>query len=215
MSDSRETTLNESPVRRVAADEARLLPLAEVLAHRRHHHHQRRERVRRGRLPGLRLGGELARVAVECIRGGCEDARVRQRLAEGDLPVRVEIGLDAGGELGPRAPEHPLRQVVEIARLLEHPSVGELQVEGDGALGILGLARAGVDDDVVLGERGRAGHDAFHALVVRIALRPEILRLGEQRRDLVAMLAQEPRVVVVDARCELVVVLGEGAGSAP
>ena len=59
--------------RRVAADEARLLPLAEVLAHRRHHHHERRERVRRVGCQACALVVELAGVAVERVRSRRED----------------------------------------------------------------------------------------------------------------------------------------------
>ncbi len=182
MSESRETTLNASPSARAAEDEARDLPLTEVLAHRRHHHDDRGERVGCGRRPGPRGAVELARVEGE--RGGCglEDGRVREHLAELDLAVAVEIRLDALRHvLGARAPEHALGEVEEVARLAEHATVGELEVERHGARRILRRARAGVEDDVVDRERRRPGDDAFDALVVRVALDPERLRPGEDR----------------------------------
>ena len=117
MSERRETTLNASLLRLVAEHEARRLPLAEVLAHRRHHHDDGRERVGRRRLPGARRGVELAGVERECVRRRLEDGRVGERLAELDLAVAVEIRLDAlRGVLGTRAPEHALGEVEEVAR---------------------------------------------------------------------------------------------------
>ena len=79
--------------------------------------------------------------------------------------------------LGQRAPERALGEVEEVPGLLQHGAVRERQVERDGALGILCGARAGVEDDVVLGERRRPGDDPLDALVVRVALDPGRLHL--------------------------------------
>ena len=73
------------------------------------------------------------------------------------------------------------------------------------------MPRAGVEDDVVDRERRGARDNAFDLLVVRIATDPECLGLRELPRNRRAMLGQEPRVIVVDACSELVVVLGECA----
>jgi hypothetical protein len=76
-------------------------------------------------------------------------------------------------------------------------AVGELEVEWHRALRIFGRARAGVEDDVVLGERRRAGDDAFHPLVVGIALDPGPLHALEERDELVGALV--PQGLVVEA----------------
>ena len=84
-----------------------------------------------------------------------------------------------------RAPERALGQVEEVPGLLQHGAVRQGQVEGNGALGILGGARAGVDDDVVLGEGGRSGDDALGTLVGGVPLDPGRPHLREQRAHLV------------------------------
>ena len=57
---------------------------------------------------------------LEVARGGDVEVRVGQRLAELDLAVAVEVGLDAlGGELRLGAEDRGLDQVVEVAGLLE------------------------------------------------------------------------------------------------
>ncbi len=58
-------------------------------------------------------------LAAKSLRGGHEEVGVRQRLAELDLAVVVEVGLDALGRellLGP--PQRGLEQEEEVARLL-------------------------------------------------------------------------------------------------
>ena len=62
---------------------------------------------------------------------------VRDRLAERDLAVAVEVGLDARGlEVGVRAEQRRLGQEEEVARLLEHLAAGQLDVERHGVLGV-------------------------------------------------------------------------------
>ena len=149
------------------------------------------------------------RVALERLGRGRQDARVGQRLAELDRAVAVEVGLHLRGQIRAGAPEHALGEVEEVARLLEHAAVGQLQVERHRALRILFLARARVEDDVVLGERRRPGDDSLDLLVVRVGLDPALLRVREDARDVLAMLLEQARVVVVDALGEGVVLLCE------
>jgi hypothetical protein len=107
MSDSRETTLNESPVDaspRTKRDSFHWPKYSLIVGT------ITTSAVKASDGVGCQACAfveRLAGVAVEGIRGGCEDARIRQRLAERDLPVLVEIGLDAGGELRPRAQSIP------------------------------------------------------------------------------------------------------------
>ena len=154
---------------------------------------------------------ELARVEDERVGGRLERIRVRQHLAELHAPVPVEVALRAAEHCGQRPPEHPLGQVVEVAGLLEHLAVGELQVERHRARRILGRARAGVEDDVVDGERWRTGHDPLDTLVVRIALDPERLRPGEVGGDRGAVRPPEPVVVEAHALGATVVAVRGGA----
>ena len=112
--------------------------------------------------PLLGGGVELVRLALELLDRGEVEARVGQRLAEGDLAVAVEVGL--GRELRLGAVERALDQEEEVARLLERAPVLGLDRERDGGLGIRGVA-AGVDDHVVVGELGHPGDDALHLLV--------------------------------------------------
>ena len=152
MSERRETTLNDAELRPVAEDEARGLPLAEVLAHRRHHHDDGRERVGGRRPPGACGAIELRGVEDERVRRRLEGVRLGQHLAELAPAVAVEVGLRADVRRQ-RAPEHALGQVEEVARLPQHLAVRELQVEGHGARRVFLRARAGVEDHVVHGER--------------------------------------------------------------
>ena len=87
---------------------------------------------------------------------GLEELRVRKDLAELHCAVAVDVDRRAGAveRFRERAPERALGEVEEVPGLLQDGAVGQRQVEGDSALGILGCARAGVDDDVVLGEEG-------------------------------------------------------------
>ena len=67
----------------------------------------------------LRGGVELLGVLVEVARGGDVEVGVGQGLAELDLAVAVEVGLDAlGRELRLGAEERRLDQEVEVAGLL-------------------------------------------------------------------------------------------------
>ena len=101
MSCRREAATNAFSSAFVAGDEARVLPGLEVLRHRRGHHDERGEGVLRRRRPLARGGVELASsFCVEVARGGDVEVGVGHRLAEADLAVAVEVGLDAlGGEL--------------------------------------------------------------------------------------------------------------------
>ena len=162
MSESRETTLNASAFAAVAEHEARLLPLAEVLAHRRHHHDQRRERVGLASAPRPRAERSSSpRVAVERL-GGRRAGAARRAAPRRTRPCRRRRGRPACLRRArrERAPERALGDVVEVARLASAtvPS-GASRSNGTALAGILGRARAGVEDDVVLGERGRAGDD--------------------------------------------------------
>ena len=70
--------------------------------------------------PVVRGGVELAGRLLEVARGGDVEVGVGQRLAELDLAVAVEVGLDAlGRELRLGAEGRGLDQVVEVAGLLE------------------------------------------------------------------------------------------------
>ena len=159
MSERRETTLKASRARGVAGDEARDLPLPEVLAHRRHHHDDRGEGIRRASAPTPR---RPRRAPSRTCRSVSLAARSRpgsgRTSPNSTRAVAVQVGRRprAAELLGKRPPERALGEVEEVPRLLEHGAVRERQVEGDGALGILGRARAGVEDDVVLGERRRS-----------------------------------------------------------
>ena len=96
MSESRETTLNESPVAaspRTKRDSFHWPKYSLIVGTITTSDVKASDGCR---LPGLRLGVELARVAVERLGGGGEDVCVRQHLAELHLAVRVEIGLDVG-----------------------------------------------------------------------------------------------------------------------
>ena len=142
---------------------------------------------------------QIGCVAVELGARGGDQPRVGKDLAERARAVAVEVDRHArhlrGQVVGERSPERSLGQVVEVPGLLKDAAVRELEVERDGARGILRGARAGVEDDVVLGERRRARDDALHPLVVRVPLDPEILQLADERADLVALAAPEPLVV--------------------
>ena len=131
------------------------------------------ERVGGVGLVGRGRRQQLVGLAVELGRGRDEEGGVGQHLAElAGLAVAVEVGLDvARRERGILAPERGLGDVVERAGLLEGLAVRRLQRERDGALRVLLEARPGVDVDVVLHERGRAGDDALHALVVGVVRR--------------------------------------------
>ena len=169
------------------------------------------KRVGRRRLPRLAGLVELRRVLVEGLARGQEQVRIREDLAELGRAVAVEVGGRArvAEVLGQRAPERALGEVEEVPRLPHHGAVRELQVERDGALGILCSARAGVEDDVVFGERRCPGHDPLDALVVRIALDPGRLHLLEQRADLVRLRGPERREVAVLLSRQMGVVRGE------
>ena len=164
------------------------------------------------RLVGRGGGQQLVALAVELARGGDEEGRVGQHLAElAGRAVTVQVGLDAlGDERAILAPERGLGDVVERTRLLERPAVRRLERERDGALRVLLEARPGVDVDVVLHERGRAGDDPLHALVVRVVLEPIALHVGQQRLDLRALRPPERRIVVAGGAREPVVALGVG-----
>ena len=153
MSCRREAATNAVSVALVAGDEARVLPRLEVLGHRRRHHDERGQRVLQRRLVLLRGGVELVGLLLEVARGGDVEVGVGQRLAELDLAVAVEVGLDAlGGELRLGAVQRRLDQEVEVARLLEGLAGRRLEVERDGGRRV-GAVAAGVDDHVVVGER--------------------------------------------------------------
>ncbi len=198
----------------VTHHEARLLPLAEVLAHRRNHDDERRERIGIGRLPRLGGGREVVRRVLELRRGDVQEGCIRQHLAELDRSVAVEVGGSArhlgGKRLGKRAPERALGQVVEVARLLEDATVGKREIEGDGARRILGGARAGVDDHVVLRERGRARDDPLHPLVVGIPLDPVLLHVLDELAHLGGARLPERLVIEVRGFGEVVVPLRVG-----
>ena len=198
MSERREVAANACSLAVVAGHEARVLPALEVLVHRRDHHDERREGVRLVRLP--RVGGrdELLGVPVEGLRRAEQHVGVRQHLAELDRAVAVEVGLHVlGGEVRVGAEEAGLLHVEEVAGLLQHAAVRQRQVEGHRVLGIVGRARAGVEDDVEAAQRGHAGDDALHLLVLRVGGAVRLLQAGQDRHDGVLLLGPQLRVVEV------------------
>ena len=199
---------HEGGLLRVAAgDEARVLPRLEVLGHRRGHDHQRREGVAVVRLELLGRLVELVGVPLEGARGAQVEVGVGHGLAELDLAVAVEVGLDVLGlELVLGAEHRGLDEEVQVARLLVGLALRRLDAEGHGVLGIAGVA-AGVDDHVVVGERRGARDHALHLLVVRVGLAEVRLGLLDEGLDLVAVLLQQLLVVEVLRLGELVVLL--------
>ena len=96
MSESRETTLKDSAVGLVPEDEAGLLPLAEVLTHRRNHHDEGREGVRLARLPAPPpTAASSPRTCRTSSAAARRNARIGQDLAEVLRAVAVEIGRGA------------------------------------------------------------------------------------------------------------------------
>ena len=195
MSCSREEAAKDCSSAFAPAMKRELLPLAEVLAHRRRHGHDRLQRVGALRLP--RAGGLVERLGLrrEVAREGHHGVRVGHRLAEGHLAVAVEVGLDPLRlEVRVRAEQRGLREEEEVAGLLEHLAAGQLDVERHGVLGVRAVG-ARVDDHVELGELGHARDDALHLLVARVGLAPRRLHVAHGRADVGAALVEQRGVV--------------------
>ena len=154
---------------------------------------------------GVRVQG--VRLALELAQRRDVDVGVGDALAELDLAVAVGVLLDVGEQVGVGPVQRRLGEEEQVARLLQRLAVRQLEAERDGALGIGGVG-AGVDVDVVLGEARHAGDDALHLLVGGVGRDEGVLRLGEQRADLVAVLLQQRVVVEVGRLGERVVLLG-------
>ncbi len=156
----------------------------------------------------LRGGVELLGGLLELARGGDVEVGVGDGLAEADLAVAVEVGLDAlGGELRLGAEGGGLDQVVEVARAVPGLAGRRLQRDRRRVLRVA-LVGARVDDHVVVGERRDAGDDALHLLVGRIGRREVLLRLLDERLDVGALVLQQLRVVEVGLLGHRVIRLG-------
>ena len=188
-----------------ARDEARALPLAEVLAHRRRHRHERLQGVGALGLPAARGLVERLRLGREVAREGEHRVRVGHGLAEGGLAVAVEVGFHpARLEVGVGAEQRRLGQEEEVAGLLEHLAARELDVERHGVLRV-GAVGARVDDHVELRQLGHARDDALHLLVARVGLAPGLLHVLHGRAHVGAALVEQRGVVEVRAFGELAV----------
>jgi hypothetical protein len=108
------------------------------------------------------------------------------------------------------APQRGLGEEEEVARPPLDLPVRALQVERHRVLRVLGRGRAGVEDHVVVGQLGHAGHDALGLLVQRVGGTPRPLHAAERAADLVPARAQQRGVVEPLRPGERVVALGLG-----
>ena len=208
MSSSRDAPTKPDSVAFDPATKREFFHACEVLRHRRGHHDDRGEDVGRLGRP-LRTGRlQVLGGLLEVLRRGLEEVGVRERLAEGDLAVAVEIGLDAlGRELLLRAEDRRLGDEEEVAGLLVLLARLRRDREGNRVLRVARVA-ARVDDHVVVGELGDARDDALHLLVGGVRRAEVGLELRDDGRDLVGVRGEQPVVVEVDALGEVVVPLG-------